>query len=275
MASPLKITIAQLARLIGTSSAPVIIDVRTAEDFDEDPRIIPAAIRHPFSDIESLADSLPNKTVVVYCQKGFKISEGAAAILRARGVRAEVLEGGQFGWRDAQLPMVNWPSIPKINDQSQSVWVTRTRPKVDRIACPWLIKRFVDPNARFLFVSSSQVQGVADRFNAVPFDIDGVFWSHRGDGCTFETMIEEFGLRSNALNQLANIVRAADTGKPASNPQAHGLLAASLGLSRMYSDDLAQLDAGLPLYDMFYRWCRDATDEAHSSLLAVKPSQTS
>ena len=229
MASPLQITAAQLNRLIGTATAPVIIDVRTEEDFDEDPRIVPAAIRHPFTEIESLANSLLNKRVVVYCQKGLKISEGAAAILRACGVQAEVLEGGQYGWRDALMPMVNWSSLPPKTDQQQTVWVTRTRPKVDRIACPWLIKRFVDTNARFLYVTSSQVQGVAERFNCVPFDIDDVFWSHRDDGCTFDTMLKEFGLRSDALNQLANIIRAADTGHPDANPQAHGLLAASLG----------------------------------------------
>lgn len=272
MAAPFKITVAQLARLIGTPSAPVIIDVRIPEDFDEDPQIIPAAIRHPFRQIKSLVPSLANKRVVVYCQKGLKISEGAAAILRSSGIQTEVLEGGQFGWRDSQLPMVTWSSIPRKNKHDQTVWVTRTRPKVDRIACPWLIKRFVDPNAQFLFVSPSQVQGVADRFDSVPFDIDDVFWSHRGNGCTFDTMIEEFGLQSDALNHLANIVRAADTGQPDNNPQAHGLLAASLGLSRMYSDDSDQLEAGIPLYDMFYRWCRDATDEMHSSLPAAKPS---
>ena len=268
MASPLHITPSQLARLIGTHSAPVIIDVRIPEDFNEDPRIIPAAIRHPFNDIESLAESLSNQRVVVYCQKGLKISEGAAAILRTCGIQAEVLQGGQFGWRDENLPMVNWHAVPRQTELAGSVWVTRTRPKVDRIACPWLIKRFVDPNAQFLFVSASQVQGVADRFNATPFDIDDVFWSHRNAGCTFDTMLEEFGLNSAALNQLAKIVRAADTGQPDTVPQAHGLLAASLGLSRMYSDDLAQLDAGIPLYDMLYRWCRDATNEAHSSLSA-------
>ena len=232
MASPLQITAAQLNRLIGTSTAPVIIDVRTEEDFDEDQRRC--------------------------CSN--------TARLRGSG---EVLEGGQYGWRDALMSMMNWSSLPPKTDQQQTVWVTRTRSKVDRIACPWLIKRFVDTNARFLYVTSSQVQGVAERFNCVPFDIDDVFWSHRDDDCTFDTMLKEFGLRSDALNQLANIIRAADTGHPDANPQAHGLLAASLGLSRMYSDDLAQLEAGLPLYDMFLRWCRDATNESHHSTLAA------
>ncbi|TJX50080.1 MAG: sulfurtransferase, partial [Mesorhizobium sp.] len=152
------------------------------------------------------------------------------------------------------------------------VWVTRARPKVDRIACPWLIRRFVDPNAVFLFVDAAEVPAVADRFAAVPFDIDNVFWSHRGERCTFDTMIEEFGLRSEALDRLALIVRAADTARLDMVPQAAGFLAASLGMSRMFRDDLQQLDAGMLLYDAFFRWCRDATDETHNWPSGAKPS---
>jgi hypothetical protein len=122
----------------------------------------------------------------------------------------------------------------------------------------------VDPSAVFLFVAPSEVAGVADRFGATPFDVEGVFWSHRGEDCTFDTMIKEFGLAGDALNQLAMIVRGADTARPELAAEAPGLLAASLGLSRMFADDLAQLDAGMLLYDAFYRWCRDATDETHN-----------
>jgi hypothetical protein len=146
------------------------------------------------------------------------------------------------------------------------VWVTRERPKVDRIACPWLIRRFVDPSAVFLFVAPSQVEAVAERFNAAAFDIEGpeVFWTHRGEQCTFDVMMEEFGLGTEPLRRLATIVRGADTARPDLAPEAPGLLAVSLGFSRMYSDDLAQLEAGMAVYDAFYRWCRDATDETHN-----------
>ena len=154
--------------------------------------------------------------------------------------------------------------IPPRNAEGRTVWVTRARPKVDRIACPWLIRRFVDPDAVFLFVAPSEVAGVAERFGATPFDVEGVFWSHRGELCTFDVMVEEFGLASiDPLKQLAVIVRGADTARPDIAPQAAGLLAVSLGLSRMYSDDLEQLEAGMPLYDALYRWCRDAIDETH------------
>jgi len=142
--------------------------------------------------------------------------------------------------------------------------MTRSRPKVDRIACPWLIRRFIDPNAVFLFVLPAEVTAVAERFNATPFDIDDVFWSHRGDTCTFDTMIEEFALKTAPLLQLAKIVRGADTARPDLTPQSAGLLAASLGYSRMYRDDLPQLDAAMGFYDAMYRWCRDATGEIHN-----------
>jgi hypothetical protein len=141
--------------------------------------------------------------------------------------------------------------------------VTRERPKIDRIACPWLIRRFVDPSAIFLFVPSAEVLEVSERFDAAPFDTEGVFWSHRGDRCTFDTMIEEFGLSTEPLLKLSAVVRGADTARPDLSPQAPGLLAVSLGLSRMYPDDLEQLDAGMLLYDALYRWCRDAAGETH------------
>ena len=142
--------------------------------------------------------------------------------------------------------------------------MTRERPKIDRVACPWLIRRFVDPAALFLFVAPAEVQAVADEFGAAPFDIEGVFWSHRGEACTFDVMVDEFGLGSPALLRLATIVRAADTARFDLAPEAPGLLAASLGLSRMFSDDLEQLEAGLTLYDAFYRWSRDAINETHN-----------
>ncbi|MCP4319847.1 MAG: sulfurtransferase [Hyphomicrobiales bacterium] len=263
MPSPTEITIAQLNRLVGTPEMPVLIDVSMAEDFNDDPRLIPSAFQHPFKDISDLSADLADRRVVIYCQKGLKLSQGAAAVMRDCGIAAETLQGGFVGWREAGLPLVPNGKLPPRNAEGRTVWVTRHRPKIDRIACPWLIRRFVDPRARFLFVAPSEVLDVADRFGATPFDVEDVFWSHRGDRCTFDTMIEEFKLTSEPLTQLAAIVRGADTNRHDLAPEAAGLLAASLGLSRMYRDDLNQLDAGMVLYDAFYRWCRDATDEGH------------
>jgi hypothetical protein len=211
---------------------------------------------------------------VVVCVKGEEKGAGVAAWLRHEGVDAEVLEGGFDGWTDSDRPVVNESLIPPRNAEGRTVWVTRARPKVDRIACPWLIRRFVDPDAVFLFVAPSEVAGVSKRFGATPFDVEGVFWSHRGELCTFDVMIEEFGLASiDPLKQLAVIVRGADTARPEIAPQAAGLLALSLGLSRMYSDDLEQLEAGMPLYDALYRWCRDAVDETHDWVSHTPKSQ--
>lgn len=263
MASPDSITVSQLSRLIGTPDAPVIVDICIEPDFKADPRLVPTAFRHPHTDIAALAPQLSGSKVVIVCQKGLKLSQGAAALLRTYGVSCENLEGGNFAWRDAGEPLIPAAAIPEANAQGESVWVTRHRPKIDRLACPWLIRRFVDPNARFLFVAPSEVQEVAAKFNATPFDVEGVFWSHRGEACTFDTMIDEFCLETDALKRLAVIVRGADTDRHNLAPQAAGLLAASLGLSRMYKDDLRQLDAGMGLYDAFYRWCRDATGESH------------
>jgi hypothetical protein len=144
-----------------------------------------------------------------------------------------------------------------------TLWVTRHRPKIDRIACPWLIRRFVDPAARFLYVSPPEVAGVADRYGAVPFDVEGVHFSHRGDACSFDTMLAEFALGSEALARMALVIRAADTDRHDLAPQAAGLLALSVGLSRQYRDDIRQLDAGMALYDALYRWARDGFDESH------------
>lgn len=258
----------KLARLIGTPNCPVIIDVRP--DCIE---LLPASICHPAESVSDWARSLTGKKVVVACVHGQERSAGVAAILRSEGVDAETLEGGFVAWRDAGLPVIEAAKLPQRDPVGRTVWVTRARPKVDRIACPWLIRRFIDPAAIFLFVAPADVAGVAERFSATPFDVDGVFWSHRGEQCTFDTMVEEFGLSSiGALARLAVIVRGADTARPEIAPQAAGLLAASLGLSRIYSDDLEQLEAGMLIYDAFYRWCRDAVDETHD-WVSHKPKQ--
>jgi rhodanese-related sulfurtransferase len=254
----------KLSRLIGTAHAPVLIDVRLDEDFAADPRLIPGARRRSHLDVQDWASSLTGHSAVVICQKGQKLSEGTAAWLRHGNIPAEILEGGHLAWKEAGLSTVPADKIPPRDQRGRTVWVTRERPKIDRIACPWLIRRFVDPDAVFLYVASPEVEAVAERFHATAFDIENVFWSHRGELCTFDVMVSEFGLSTPALERLAIMVRAADTSRLDLSPEAPGLLAASLGLSRMYDDDLAQLDAGLLLYDAFYRWCRDATKETHN-----------
>jgi rhodanese-related sulfurtransferase len=264
MATPNVITVAQLARLIGTPDAPVLIDVRIEEDHAADPYMLPASTRRDFRTVPSWSGDLAGRSVAVICQRGLKLSQGVAAWLRHAGATAESLEGGFEAWKAAKGLLLRPDHVPPRDFQGRTVWVTRMRPKIDRIACPWLIRRFVDPTAVFLFVAPADVADVADRFGATPFDIEGIFWSHRGAACTFDAMLDAFNLHSEALDRLALIVRGADTAALDIAPQAAGLLAASLGLSRMYRDDLAQLDAAMGLYDAFYRWARDAVGETHN-----------
>jgi rhodanese-related sulfurtransferase len=264
MSSYTSISPDKLARLIGTPKTPALIDVRIDEDFAADPRLIPGAMRRSHHDVQDWGPRLTGQSAVVICQKGLKLSEGTAAWLRQSGISAETLEGGHLGWTESQKPAVPADKIPKRDIRGRTVWVTRERPKIDRIACPWLIQRFIDPSAVFLFVKSSEVEAVAERFEATPFDIENVFWSHRGELCTFDVMVKEFGLSTPPMERLATMVRAADTARLDLSPEAPGLLAASLGLSRMFDDDLEQLNAGMLLYDAFYRWCRDASGETHN-----------
>ncbi len=263
MAAPNEITVPQLLRKIGLPDAPVIVDISIDPDFAEDPFFIPTAFRHPHTEVDALIARLRTDPAVVTCQQGIKLSQGLVAMLRGRGCDVEYLQGGNYGWRDNQdAPRIPAKAIPE-KQAGRTLWVTRHRPKIDRIACPWLIRRFVDPLAEFLFVSPAEVMGVADRYTATPFDIEDTFWSHRDEQCTFDTMLDEFCLHTPALDRLATIVRAADTNTHDAAPEAAGLLALSVGLSRQYKDDLAQLEAGMALYDALYRWARDGQGEGH------------
>ncbi|MDP4003285.1 sulfurtransferase/chromate resistance protein [Methylobacterium sp. NEAU K] len=266
MPTPTAIPVDKLARLVGTPACPVVVDVRPDDAFRDDSRLIPGSIRRPVADIAHWSADLAGRGAVAVCRHGRDIGHGAAAYLRQAGVAAETLDGGFDAWEAAGLPLVPEAKLPPRDARGRTVWVTRARPKVDRIACPWLIRRFVDPDAVFLFVPPPEVNAVAERFGGAPFDIDdpGAFWSHRGTLCTFDVMVEELGLAMPPLLHLATLVRGADTARPDLAPEAAGLLAASLGLSRIYADDLEQLDAGMLLYDAFYRWCRDATEETHN-----------
>lgn len=268
MPAPDSITPDKLAKLLGTPRCPTILDNRRDGLRNDDPLLLPGARAIAEADLvperlEPLIASLSGP-VVVACAEGHGRSQGLAALLRSRGIAAEYLEGGYAAWRAAGLPLIDPAKITARDAEGRSVWVTRSRPKVDRIACPWLIRRFIDPRAVFLYVAPAEVANVAALYGGMPFDIEDTFWSHRGELCTFDVMLAEFGLTMPALDRLARIVRGADTARPDLAPEAPGLLAASLGLSRMYSDDLEQLEAGMALYDAFYRWCRDATEETHN-----------
>jgi hypothetical protein len=137
-------------------------------------------------------------------------------------------------------------------------WVTRERPKVDRIACPWLIKRFVDPEAEFLYAPGVDVLAVADREGATPYDIPNAELGHHGEECSFDAIVRKYRLAENnpALEHLARIVRGADTAQRDLTPESRGLLAIAQGFSEAYANDHEQLAAELPVYDALYAWCR-------------------
>ncbi|MBB5714862.1 chromate resistance protein ChrB domain-containing protein [Sphingomonas aerophila] len=259
MPAPNSISSDKLVRLIALAGSPRILDLRI------DPAVvIPGSVFALAADgVEAAID----EPVVVVDDDGSSAAAAEAAILRSDGVPAEILEGGFSTWRDAGLPTVSLAHLPPRHPDGRTWWVTRARPKVDRIACPWLIRRFVDPHARFLFVGTGDVLGVAAHEQAEPFDVsdERVFWSHRGERCTFDIMVEAFGLGTHEpLMRLAAIVRGADTDRLDVAPEAAGLLAISLGLSRSHGDDHKQLEAGMAIYDALYRWCRDARGEKHN-----------
>ena len=144
------------------------------------------------------------------------------------------------------------------------MWITRARPKIDRIACPWLIQRFIDHDAEFLFVPADQVVAQASERDAIPFDVEGVELSHDGPLCSFDAILAKYGLTDPALQEIAVIVRGADTDRLDLAPQAAGLLAISLGLSRNFADDHEQLAQGMIVYDALYAWAKHVRSERHT-----------
>jgi hypothetical protein len=135
-------------------------------------------------------------------------------------------------------------------------WITRERPRIDRIACPWLIARFIDKQPEFLYVPATEVRAVAEKTGATPYDIPNVKFGHVGDKCSFDAFIAEYKLAEPGLDKLADIVRGADTSRPDLTPQSHGLLAISTGLGQVYADDHEMLRHGMVMYDALYAWCR-------------------
>jgi rhodanese-related sulfurtransferase len=234
-----------------------IVDVRNAAAFASDPRIVPAALRRTLESLPEWAPVLePWRPVVVYCAHGHDRSRAAAADLAARGFDARYLVDGFAGWTAGGGATVPW--------RAPTRWVTRERPKIDRIACPWLVRRFVDQDAEFFFVPNAEVRAFAAANAAEPFDIPDVRLTHVGDRCSFDAFIAAYGLDDPALAEVATIVRGADTAVLALAPEAAGLLGISLGLSAMIGDDQALLRWGMLVYDALYARARAAGGETHS-----------
>jgi rhodanese-related sulfurtransferase len=252
-----------LYQQLGLPSSPVIVDVRREDDAAAHPRMLPGARRGDPQRIAQWAKSLPRtRPVAVYCAHGRSVSQTAAETLAALGFDASYIEGGIDAWEKAGYATVKMRA--ELNAPGGSRWVTRERPKIDRLACPWLVRRFIDPDALFFYVPAHRVRAEAEQLKAQPYDIDDVTFSHRGPRCSFDAFLDEFDLHDPVIDQLADIVRAADTGELAQSPQAPGLLAISLGYSATITDDIVLLEQAMPLYDALYAWCKSARSETHS-----------
>ena len=252
---------------IATRDAPQLFDVRRRETFDQSPQLLPGAIwRDAGKTAQWSAELNRTRPVVITCKASHEMSQMTVAQLRADGFDARVLEGGYEGWAKAGLPFVAKAELDRLTPKRPGTWVTRRRPKIDRIACPWLIRRFLDPQARILFVDPEMVVNVARESGGVPFDIKDVELSHEGERCSFDTMLKLFGLEGEpSLARLALIVRGADTARPDIAPEAAGLHAISLGLSALAGDDdQGLLERGFMVYDALFAWLRFAAEERHN-----------
>jgi rhodanese-related sulfurtransferase len=241
----------ELYACLGTAAAPVLVDVRRAEAFGADGAVIIGAMHQPPESVPDWCADLPkNRRVVVYCVHGHEVSQGVAKTLQNAGIKAAYLEGGIAGWKERRLP------TRRKRDASENKWVTREHPKIDRIACPWLISRFVNAGAEFIYVPPKDVAKAADDVGGTPYDIDDVEFGHVGERCSFDAIVCAYDIHDPALDHLATIVRGADTSRPDLTPQCEGLLAISYGLSANFRDDHEMLKHGLVIYDALYAWCR-------------------
>ena len=245
------VSLTDLYGRLGTAASPMLLDVRRNDAFGKDDRMIVGAVRRSPEDVERWSGEIPGgRPVVAYCVHGHEVSQGVAASLRQAGLNAAYLDGGIAAWKDAGL------ATRKKLGAIENKWVTREHPKIDRIACPWLISRFINPRAEFLYVPANDVTAVAKTEAATPYDITGAEFGHVGDQCSFDSIIRIFEISDPALDHLATIVRGADTSRPDLTPQCEGLLAVSYGLSANYPDDHEMLRHGMVIYDALYTWCR-------------------
>ena len=265
---PLSTSATASSRLIGTPASSLFVDVRKAEDFAASDYFIPGAIRWDYDANQPEPPEIKGTAnAVAYCVKGLHVGITGAEKLSFQNINATFLEGGLRQWLETDAPRVKKRPDLGVTGESVSRWVTRARPKIDRIACPWLVRRFIDPRAEFFYVPTSEVFAFAEANHAVAYDIPGAPIEHAGPLCSFDNFLRAFELTSPALERMAAIVRGADTDALSLAPQSAGLLAISLGFSKNIADDHAMLDAMMPVYDALYRWVLDAidaSDEKHN-----------
>lgn len=260
----------ELSRIVGTPHSPLLFDTRRRDVFDNADRIISGAKWRDHQAVDEWICEIPSGAeVVVCCVHGHQVSQSAVTRLRAKGVNARKLDGGIDAFVEAGgTTILKSDDLPNFYDAS-SRWITRERPKVDRLACPWFIRRFVDPSAEILYADADWVVDSAAELDAVPFDVPDTAFSHVGDKCSFDAFLDRFDVQDLALRRLADIVRGADTPRLDLAPEAAGLLAISLGISAANDDDHAALAQAMVIYDALYSWIRNAASETHNWPAAV------
>lgn len=215
---------------LGLPDAPLVLDIRAEAELGRTPRLIPGAGRRNPDHVTQWTRTLPrDRAISLYCRDGGAVSQSAADVLTAQGFPASVLTGGMQRWLESGYATTRLRA--ELNVPGGSRWVTRERPKIDRLACPWLVRRFIDPDALFFYVPAHRVRADASGLGAEPYDIPDVTFSHRGPRCSFDAFLDEFELHDPILDTLADIVRAADTDELAQSREAPGLLAISLDFS--------------------------------------------
>ncbi|MEM7439135.1 MAG: chromate resistance protein ChrB domain-containing protein [Pseudomonadota bacterium] len=226
-----------LLSLLGRPDCPQLLDVCLAQDFAEDPRVIPTATRISH---DQISDAPVHGEVVVVCQKGLKLSQGAAARLRNRGVEAGFLVGGVSAWKQSGMPLIAATDL-----ESAQLWVTGHRPNPNTLAAIWVVKRFICRTAEFMFVEPDQVDLVAQNFAAQTINQTG-----------FEDLIDQFSLTLPALDKMAGLLRTRS-----SDAETAGLNAVLVGLALQHTEDLQLMDAALSLFDTIYRWAQDTASQ--------------
>jgi rhodanese-related sulfurtransferase len=276
MTSPFSISPSDLLPRMGTAGAPVLLDVRRDAAFEASALMLAGGQRCAPQNLAAWAAENADQrdqTIVVYCVYGHNVSADACAQLRSLGFDAFALSGGLQGgqdgvdsaedislWRNSALPTwrkrIDW----NLTGKGGSRWVTRARPKIDRIACPWLVRRWIDPKAVFDYVPDAQVLPYAQQIGGLAYDIVGAPITHVGELCSFDALLQAMDLHTPALDLLARIVRGADTDLLQLEAPCAGLLAITQGMSRLHAqDDAAMLQAMMPIYDALYAWCVDQT----------------
>lgn len=253
----------ELSHRLATAEPVRVFDVRRPPAIEPGSRFLPGSRWRNHIDALDWADGLAGDNLIVLnCMHGHNVSQIATALLRQKGYNARALAGGVDGWIEAGLPTIGQSRLCPV-DATPSIWVTRINPKIDRIACPWLISRFIDPDAVFHFAEAEWVIDIAEELSGIAFDTPGAVIEHDGDLCSFDTLLREFYLNDPVLAQLATIVRSADTHKHDLAPEAAGLASIMLGNSILGKTDHDVMRLGFPVYDALYARLKLSRDGIH------------